>query len=102
MANLQSSVLCANDRQGIISGSTGYLVVDNINNPLHADLYAKDHTLVESFDAPPQITGFEYQVEACAEALRHGWLESPFMPHAESIAVMRMMDYLLGEWVSAN
>ena len=98
MANLQSSVLCANGRQGIISGSTGYLVVDNINNPLHADLYSKDHVLVKSFDAPPQITGFEYQVEACADALRHGWIESPFMPHAESIALMRMMDTLLAEW----
>ena len=98
MANLQTSVLVANDRQGIISGESGYIVVDNVNNPLEARVFNKAHELVEVFHAPEQITGFEYQVEACAEALSHGWLESPFMPHAETVRIMEIIDDLLAEW----
>ena len=33
MANLQSGALCLNDRQGIISGTEGYIRIDNINCP---------------------------------------------------------------------
>lgn len=98
MANLQCSGLCANDRQGIISGSGGYIVVDNINDPLEARVFNPNHELVQTFTAPPQTTGFEYQVRACEEALEHGWLESPFMPHSETLAVMRQMDELRAAW----
>lgn len=98
IANLQCSALCANDRQGIVSGTEGYLIVDNINNPLEARLYSRDHELRQVFKAPSQITGFEYQVIACEQALANGWKESPFMPHEETIAVMRIMDALRAEW----
>lgn len=32
------------------------------------------------------------------EALRNGWLESPYMPHTETLRIMRMMDDLRREW----
>lgn len=98
VANLQCSALCANDRQGIVSGTEGYLVVDNIGNPLEARLFNCAHELRQVFKAPDQITGFEYQVLACKQALANGWKESPFMPHGETIAVMRIMDALRAEW----
>lgn len=98
IANLQCSALCANDRQGIVSGDKGYLVIDNINNPLEARLYNPDHELLETFKAPAQITGFEYQVRACEDALAQGLEESPYIPHAETLAVMRVMDALRSAW----
>lgn len=98
MAILQATALCANDRHGAISGDKGYIVVDNINNPLQATLYAPDHTVVRTYNAPEQITGFEYQVQACIDAIREGKVETPYMPHAESLRIMEIMDDLRREW----
>lgn len=36
--------------------------------------------------------GMEHQALACAEALRQGWLEHPLMPHADSLATLRLID----------
>ena len=40
-AMLAASVLCADDRQGIVSGEKGYVIADNINNPLRFDIYRR-------------------------------------------------------------
>lgn len=98
MAILMATALCANDRQGIINGDKGYVIVDNINNSLKAELYAADHTLMRTCHATEQITGFEYQVQACIDAIREGRTETDFMPHSESLRVMRIMDSLRKEW----
>lgn len=48
--------------------------------------------------APQQITGYEYQVAASIEALEKGWLESPYMPHKETLRIMKQMDGLRRKW----
>ena len=98
IADLQSTALCASDRQGIVCGDRGYIVCDNINNMLKAELYDAGHTLIGTYNAPTQITGFEYQVQACIDAIREGMIETPYMPHSESIRVMRIMDSLRSSW----
>lgn len=97
-AVLTSSALCADDRQGIIRGDNGYIVADNINNPLRIDLYDKGHDLVRRYSVPEQITGFEYEVQACIDAVRAGKTEVPDMPHSEIMKVMEIMDRLRAEW----
>ena len=86
------------DRQGVIAGDKGYMIVDNINNPASLRIVDTDYHTVARHEAPPQITGFEYQVEACMEALANGWTESPYMPHRETLRIMRLMDALRKEW----
>ena len=98
MAAMQTSVRCANDRQGIISGTEGYIVVDNINNPQEAVVYDPNHSEKASYNCPQQITGFEYQIMAAEEAISKGWTESPLMPHHETIQIMEILDTLLKEW----
>ena len=98
IADLQSTALCASDRQGIVCGDRGYIVCDNINNMLKADLYDAGHTLVGTYNAPAQITGFEYQVRACIDAIREGRNETPYMPHSETLRVMKIMDSLRNSW----
>lgn len=97
-AVLTSSNLAKSDRHGIISGSKGHIIVDNINNPNHLDVYGNDYQLLKSLDCPKQITGYEYQVYACKEALEKGLIESPYMPHEESVRIMRQMDELRLQW----
>lgn len=97
-AMLAASVLCADDRQGIISGDKGYIIADNINNPLRFDIYRRGAELVRSVEVPQQITGFEYQVRACIDGIRAGKIEPDAMPHSEILRVLEIMDTLRKEW----
>lgn len=98
MANLQSGALCLNDRQGIISGTEGYIRVDNINCPEVIEVY-RNYELVARYEKPEDmVNGYEYQVFECMRCLQEGLLESPMMPHKETISIMRQMDELRKEW----
>lgn len=98
MAVLSSSVLSADDRQGVICGDIGYVIADNINNPLRFDVYKRGAEHIRTVEVPQQITGFEYQVKACIEAIRAGRIEPEAMPHSETLRVMELMDSLRKEW----
>ncbi len=98
MANLQSGALTLNDRQGIISGTDGYIRVDNVNCPELIEVY-RDYQLVERIERPADmVNGYEYQVLECKRCLEEGLLESPMMPHAETLSIMQQMDALRQEW----
>ena len=47
MAVLTHSIYCRSDRKGIIHGETGYLVVENINNPQSVSVYDAGDNLLE-------------------------------------------------------
>ena len=44
------------------------------------------------------VNGYEYQVIECRRCLEEGLLESPMMPHEETINIMKEMDELRKEW----
>lgn len=92
MAVLHCNARSASDRNGMIYGDQGYIRVQNINNCEHIEVYNIDYQKIASYDAPPQISGYEYEVEACREALEKGALECPDMPHSEIIQMMKLMD----------
>ena len=98
MANLQSGALCLNDRQGIVNGTDGYIRVDNINCPEVVEVY-RNYELVERFTKPEgMVNGYEYQVYECRRCIEAGLLESPMMPHEETLSIMKQMDDLRKEW----
>ncbi|MGN0915708.1 MAG: Gfo/Idh/MocA family protein [Succinivibrio sp.] len=92
MAVLCASALDVSDRFGIIHGSKGFMVVDNVNNPLNLKVYSADYTLIKSIDAPEQLTGYEYEVIETADAIEKGKLECDSMPHERTLYMMRLMD----------
>ena len=98
IAVLWSSQLAKSDRQGIISGSDGFVIVENVNNPQSFAIYNQDYQLVKKVDCPPQITGYEYQVDCCIRAINQGKIEPDEMPHADTLRIMRQMDALRKEW----
>jgi predicted dehydrogenase len=98
MAVLSSSLTAKTDRQGVISGERGHLIVENINNPESVTVFDGDYRRVARHEQPPQITGFEYQVQAAADAIRAGLIETPFMPHAETLRLMSLMDAVRRAW----
>ncbi len=98
MAVLSSTMMAISDRQGIIYGTKGFAVVENINNFQSITVYDNQYKKIAEYKCPKQITGYEYEVEACIQALSKGELECVQMPHSEIIRMMKVMDYLRKEW----
>ncbi len=98
MATLHTTVLAATEQYGIIYGTKGYLIAHNINNIDRISLFGPDRSLRREITVPKQITGYEYEVEACRRALETGALECPEMPHAQTLRMMEQMDALRRDW----
>ena len=98
LCNLQSSAQCVGDNIGVIAGTEGNLIIDNINNPQQITVNGPDRTYIETIHVPQQITGYEYQFLACRQALFDGLSEPREMPHEETLYIMQLMDSLREKW----
>lgn len=98
LCNLQSSAACVGDNIGVIAGTDGNLIIDNINNPQKVTVNTHDREFVEDIHVPQQITGYEYQFIACRQALIEGLTEPREMPLDETLYIMQLMDDLRLKW----
>jgi len=98
LASMQCSVMTSQCRDATIFGTKGYIKVKNINNPEKIEVFNADFQKIESYTIEEQITGFEYQVEDCIEAICHNKLECEALPHSEIITVMELMDHIREIW----
>ena len=98
VAQLAASMKGLSDRRGTVYGTKGFLVIENVNNFESMTVYDTGRRVVKHLERPGQISGYEYEVEACIRALSEGKLECEEMPHAETIQVMELMDGLRREW----
>ena len=98
LCNLQSSAACVGDNIGVIAGTDGNLIIDNINNPQKITVKGPDRTYIETISVPQQITGYEYQFVACRQARIDGLLEPKEMPLEETLYIMQLMDGLRKDW----
>lgn len=98
VANLSSTMRGCSDRKGIIYGTKGYIVIENINNFETVKAFSNEHKELSSLSRPEQITGFEYQVQACVDAIEGGKLECEAMPHSEILHIMKQMDEIRASW----
>ena len=98
MAVLTHDIYSRSDRKGIFYGEKGYIIVENINNPQSISVYDTQDRLLKRIDVPEQISGYEYEVLECINAVRSGEKESSSMPLADSIEVMKIMDELREQW----
>lgn len=97
MASLFTTMYTLTNRMGLICGDEGFIEVENINNPKQIRVYAPDRDnpkLLASYDAPEQISGYEYEVLSCKKAIEEGRIECPEMPHSETIQIMCQMDQI--------
>lgn len=98
VAHLNSSMVSISDRKGIIYGTKGFAIVENINNFESITVYDASYKKIAFYKAPKQISGYEYEVEASIRAVREKKLECPQMPHSETLRVMKLMDGIRREW----
>ena len=94
VANLTAAANSVSDRYGVIYGTKGCMMVENINNPQGLRVYDAENRLVRSIQCPPQLTGYEYEVLETVDCIQKGLTECPSMPHAETIHMMEQMDHL--------
>lgn len=98
MAVLNSGIHGKSDSQGVFYGSSGCMIVENINNPEEIKIYDRNRNLFREIEVPEQISGYEYEITETITCIREGRLECPSMPHAETLKIMRVMDGLRDEW----
>ena len=98
LAVLHSNMLSGLDRRAVIYGTKGYLEIQNLNNPEKLTVFDKGYQEVATYYPPKQITGYEYQVIACKEALEKGKVECEAIPHTESLHIMKQMDEIRAQW----
>ena len=92
MAVLNAGANCVSDRMGVIYGTRGFAVVENINNPQSITVYDAQYQQVEHHPCPAQLTGYEYEVVEAARCIEAGALECPSMPHQDTVHMMELMD----------
>jgi len=98
MAVLHTSMLDRTSCESVISGTEGFIKLNNVNNPSVISLYNSEREMIASYDVPEQINGYEYEVLACKKALEEGRIECPEMPHEEIIRVMEITDKIREIW----
>ena len=100
IAMLQATALARTDRNCVICGDKGAIRVDNVNNPQVITVYdnIQANKVRQVINVPEQITGYEYEVEACMRALENGDMECPEMPHSQIIHMMKVMDAFREQW----
>lgn len=94
VANLTAAANAVSDRFGVVYGTKGYMMVENINNPQSLRVYDAENRLIHSVSCPAQLTGYEYEVLETVDCIRKGLPECPSMPHAETVHMMEQMDHL--------
>lgn len=97
-AVLNSGIYGMSDRQGIFYGSKGWMVVDNINNPLEVKIYNEKRELSRTVFMPEQINGYEYEILETIDCIQSGKRECPSMKHEDTLEVMELMDAFRREW----
>lgn len=94
MAVLNSSMQAVSDRKGIIQGTAGVMIIENVNNFESLTVYDKDYKKKIFKKAPKQISGYEYEIEACRKALKRKKKECEQMPHDVTLKLMKQMDLI--------
>ncbi len=92
-AYLESSISKALSATGVIQGDRGRIVIQDFwrAQTLELECEAKE---VATLECPFLCNGYEYQALELERMLRDGDVESPLLPHAESIGLLELMDEL--------
>ena len=83
----------------MVSGTGGFITLGNwFHCTSEATLFDRDAGLAEKFVCEPEINGYEYEIREVQRCLRLGLTESPLVPHAGTVRVMKVMDECRRQW----
>ncbi len=104
MADLNSGMCTFSDGNAVIYGTAGMIKVEGCNCPRAMkvwdsswnqvmDISAED---VADYDAEG-LTGYEYEIRACVQAIEEGKTEFKEMPLSLTVHMMKLMDEIRGQ-----
>lgn len=102
IAYLNSGMCFESDGNAVVIGTNGSIVMEGVNFIRGLRVFDKNHNEKEyisfkDIDKYPykngeQITGYEYEILACINAIKKGHTECPKMSHKETLFMMETMD----------
>lgn len=99
IANLIYSINSITDSRAVISGTNGYIVIENVNNPQNIYVYSKNRELLDSYSKNDGIKGYEYQLQSVAEAINNRMIECKDMTHNDILEEMKLVDNIRTELI---
>ena len=91
-SSLTATMECATPRMATISGTEGYLLVENVNNPERIEVRDKNHNHIEVIEKEKDLGGYEYEIRECQKALLEKKTECPSMPWKDTLSRMALLD----------
>ncbi|WP_353616473.1 Gfo/Idh/MocA family oxidoreductase [Clostridium sp. D33t1_170424_F3] len=98
IATLTSSMVCNFRNEATVYGTKGHLTLKDFWHAEEIRVYVDGEDEPRMIPAPVEISGYEYEVRACAKAIAEKKTECPELPHAETLRMMGLMDSLREAW----
>lgn len=102
MADLNSGMVSLSDGNAVIYGTGGYILLEGVNCPRTIRAFdtswnnfltiTQEDAVQYYYQNGEKITGYEYEVEACAKAICSGKQQCDEMTHEQTIKIMKIMD----------
>lgn len=92
IADLNGGMCSLSDGKAIVYGEKGFIEIAGVNNLLYIKVFDNSWNLIAQYDREEQITGYEYEVDACVEAIKEGKICCDEMSHEKTIKLMEIMD----------
>ena len=94
MAVLSCTTSGNGESRAVLQGTKGYMVIEDLMNFASVTVYDSRRNKTASYKRGRQKSEFEFELAAFVAAMKSGWKECPEIPHAQTISVMHMMDFI--------
>ncbi len=79
-------------QESVIIGTNGYIKVYHLTNYSKIEVFDNNNNSIRIIEREKQITGFEYQVLECIDAIKNKKLEVLSMPHENTLDLLEICD----------
>jgi predicted dehydrogenase len=83
---------------GFIYGTKGYIHMPMFLESKQALIYDETNNLIKEIKQDHIVNGMEYEILEVIKCITDGKLESPIMPHSETLSIMNQMDEIRKQW----
>ena len=94
MAVLTATTGGNGESRAVVQGTKGYMVINDLKNYETVTVYGSSGSKTSSYKRPRQKSEFEFELTAFTAAMKSKWKECPEIPHAQSLSIMHMMDFI--------
>lgn len=98
LAELSSAITAEIGKDAIIIGQKGKIHVPNFWEAEQATLYDAEGNIIEQFEAPERINGYEYEAYEVNQCIRDGKLQSDIVPLSDTLDIIKIMESIRKAW----